>query len=227
MPLLFPEFDIEAIIAAKKNGGVPGLDPVPGRAAAYEALALPVGDPSGIIPGLNSSLLALLSSFDPGDLGVCIVDEKIQIVLPIKDWDTSAWMRNGVINLAAAEAPAKVFVTVPADERWELEYIRVLRDSGDNTLDSLILTYPPGFFDNVSGDDEIFLVLLASSGTVLFWPDPAVTQTVTQIVSKSSSIRLEPGTTISVDPSSAGVSASVLFYDIIVTRTKIVRAMGP
>jgi len=212
VPPLFPEIDVPGLIA-RVNGST---DPAAAGAAAP--------DPSGVMAGLNASLISFLRNFDPGSLGVCVVDDKLQLSLAIPNWDKFAFFQQGEITLAASQGGLGICRTVPMDERWEIQYFSCRRDTGDNTYDTLVLDYPAGYTEG--GNTEHALVSLTTAATRIFWPDPAGIQTVTH-ANNTYPILLEPGTNLSVNPSGAGVSASEVEYEIIGTRSKIVRAMEP
>lgn len=208
MPL-FPEIDLSQFAEGSVGNG---------------ASPLPADSPVGVMAGINASLISMLRNFSPGDLGVCVVDDKLQLALPISLWDWYAfWERADTASILAGASTPTTLATVPNDERWLLEALRIERTSGDNDLDGVDLVYPAGYF---SGDSRSrFLSLASASDGVLFWPDPGGQQTWTQY--QAGPILLEPGTVLQVEPDGTGVSATVFRGRIATRRTKIIRAMVP
>jgi len=210
MPQLFPDIDLSQYIAGAGGAvqdGMPGLPP---------------GDPVGVMAGLNQSLISLLANFSPGDLGVCVVDDKLQLSLPVPDWSDWSWVEQGdTASIDAGDSTDIALFAVPADERALLYGVNLYRASGDNTWSLLFLTVPPLYS---SGTGEYHLVHLSSAATEIYWPrgDQAVRHSAGE-----SPILLEPGTLVELRPSGAGSAASVATYEILLRRRKIVRAMAP
>jgi len=202
MEQLFPDIDL-----SRFNGKADGL---------------PAGEPAGVMAGLNSSLLSLLANFSPGDLGVCVVDEKLQLSLTIPDWTSWGWVEGqGAPTIAASSSDPVTIFTVPADERCWLEGAQVARNSGDNTFGFLYVVQPPGY---TSGDGRFNLIQLITAATSIYWPCHE------QVVSRCAGdtpLLLEPGATVLVTPSGAGVSETVASTNLFMRRSKIVRAMAP
>jgi len=207
MPL-FPEIDVTRLAESHgQNGSAP----------------LPAEAPAGVVAGLNASLLHLLANFKPTDLGVCALADNLQITLPLSNWDWySFWQRVDTASITAGSGTWTDFLTVPNDERWWLDSIRLERVSGDNTADGVDLVYPEGYY---SVDARNRFLVLSTAGPDLFWPDPGGQQTWDQY--SNSPILLEPGTVLQVDPSGAGVAATIFRARIATRRTKLIRAMAP
>jgi len=185
--------------------------------------ALPTDAPVGVMAGLNASLLALMANFSPGDLGVCVVDNKLQLTLDVPDWSKWAYVSQGVTpSIDAGSTTNIVLFTVPEDERVWLDGVQVSRNSGDNTwLDIHTLATP----DYRSGSGEYHLMHLDTAGADIYWP--MVGETSVLHAAGPYPLLLEPGFTVELAPSGAGVSASVASYRIAMRRTKIVRALAP
>jgi len=201
----------ELAVLFARNGGSGGLPP---------------GKPSGVIGGLNASLLALLAAFDPGSLGVCLVDEKLQMSLPIPEWSRwQATLKGSMASMSAGEGDPEPIFTVPTDERWWLDFVMVLRASGDNTITRLSLKYPEGYY---SGINVVPMLDTAGGLTQLQWPDPRLEFAYVYVMPMPvAGLLLEPGTQLLLDPSAAGAGATVFDYEVLVKCTKVVRAQSP
>lgn len=219
MTQLFPDVDLSRFAAQVtpnyRTPAVPALNQNGG------AEPLPPGEPVGVMAGLNSSLLALLANFSPGDLGVCIVDEKLQLSLPLADWGMWSWIEQGdtASITAASSVPINLF-EVPTDERAWLDGFWVTRLSGDNTWKQLKITAPA---DYRAGNGVADLVELVSASTQIYWPNGG--QSTTKQL--PGPILLEPGSLVRLIPAGAGVAASVGTYAVLLRRTKLVRALAP
>lgn len=208
MTQLFPDIDLSRFAqGAAQNGSG----------------ELPAGEPVGVMAGLNGSLLALLANFSPGDLGVCIVDEKLQLSLAIPYWSEWSWLETGVTGDQTAGSSANVVVyAIPADERATLLAVRVDRTSGDNTITELSVDFPDAYS---GGGGSSFMPIMDPdvSAPTVHWPDlhPDVSSYV------APPILLEPTTSIRFQMGGAGVAATEWAYKILMLRTKIVRAIVP
>jgi len=213
MPI-FPEIDLSRF-AVDREGQ-------PMQAAQNNMEGLPPGDPVGVMAGLNASLIALLANFSPGDLGVCVIDEKLQLSLAVPDWATWAWIDQGsTASISAASSDPVVLFTVPSDERAWLDGVIVERASGDNDWHSLIVTSPA---DYRSGTGVAVLLELGTYTASIYWPRGGQ---VIRIGIPDAPVLLEPGSLVSVLPDGTGVSATVGDYQIMLRRTKFVRALTP
>jgi len=182
------------------------------------------GDPIGIMPGLNDSLIHLLQNYRPGDLGVCVVDQRLQLTLPVPDWATYMWSFAGSSTDAAAKATPTLLETVPENERWEVLNLRLARASGDNTLNQVRLTVPAAYSDG--NDSAVPVARLTTAATAIFWPDSSGIQTLAEYV-EGKGVVWEPGTLVQYTPEGAGASETVFNYELLVKRTKLYRAMVP
>lgn len=205
---LFPDIDLSRFAESPVQNGAAGLPP---------------GTPAGVMAGLNASFLALLANFSPSDLGVCVLDEKLQVSLAIPDWATYSYFESlASPSIDAASSTSVTLLTVPQDERWHLDQVRATRASGDNTALSFCLVYPAGYF---AGDARNVFIRAGSPGSILFWPDPGNGQSVDQY--QSPSILLEPGTILELDPGGAGVAATIFTVTMATRRTKVIRTRAP
>lgn len=204
---LFPEIDLSRFIESNTQNG-PG--------------PLPASDPVGVMAGLNSSLLALMANFSPGDLGVCVVENKFQLSLPIPSWAEWAWTEEGdTASITAASATEIVIFTVPFDERAWLESAYVERLSGDNTWEILRYYQPAGYG---SGNRRATMLQVDTPGTIIHWPH--VDQPVASGLGPNP-ILLEPGAEVRLRPGGAGVAATIGTYQLTMRRSKIIRALAP
>lgn len=181
---------------------------------------------SGVMAGLNDSLIHLLRNFDPGPEGVCLVDQKLQLVLPVPEWSRWAFTIAGAVaSMAAALDTPVIFQTVPGDERWWLEYVRLARASGDNTAGQIRVNSAPAYGQ---GDLATPIIVITTPVATIFWPDQGGIQTVTDRFDMPyDGFLLEPGASIAITPDGAGVAATVFNYEVSIKKTKIIRAIVP
>lgn len=178
---------------------------------------------TGNIPGLDQAMIQALRAYRPATEGVSRLDPFLHVVLPLPEWYIYSWVEAVDVALEAGESDRQAGFTVPQDERVWIENVRFTRTSGDNTLDSISVTYPLGYG---SGGRVLGLLSLSSAGTSIYWPDIAGRQTVNYAVD-SVPLLLEPGTTVDIDPTGAGVAASVVALRMLIRRMKVVRAQPP
>lgn len=207
MTQLFPDVDLSRFIESPAQNG---------------AEPLPPGEPVGVMSGLNASLLAVLANFYPGDLGVCIVDNKLQLSLPIPSWAEWGWTEEGdTASITAASADEIVIFRVPADERAWLESVYVERLSGDNTWEILRYYQPAGYG---TGNRRATLLQVDTPTNIIHWPH--VDQAVASGMGPNA-IMLEPLAEVRLRPNGAGVAATIGTYQLTMRRTKISRALAP
>jgi len=201
--------------------------PVPGPALAGSNgsdPALPPGDTSGVMPGLEASIANLLRNYRPGDIGICELADKIGLTLPVTEWDK--WVHFGrtapTPSMAGGAETGVVFYTVAADERGWLEYVFAERATGDNTLRYLRVVVPSAYSD---GGQNYGISEIAAGAAPHFWPDPGGIQTVQ--MQAVPPVLLEPGTTLEVVGAGVGVSASTFNVEYALKLSKLTRAMAP
>jgi len=201
---------------------LPGIFPIPQNGLAPNE-SLPPGIPSGVMAGLNASLLDMLANFDPGDLGVCIVDDKLQLSLAIPDWAIWSFVSIETISLTAGQNVTKDLWTVPQDERNWFDGIYAHMNSGDNKVNTVHLQIPAAYGAGAT------TAILLSTGQVdnLWWPDNGGWLTTVSGGMHHGPILLEPGTIIQVGSPGAGVAASTYVAQIHLRRQKISRALAP
>jgi len=205
--------------------------PIPGEAlhlpeAAANGIAGPGAGPHGVLAGLNATLLDLLSAFQPGELGVCAIDPSLQLSLPVPEWATwTHGFQDAMPSIGAGGNTTVPVLTVPTDERWNVQYVRVARASGDNTANHFRIVSPAGYFE---GSDEFVIMDLTTSAVNMNWPDARGEQTVDYIMDMPpGGLLLEPGSQFALRPSGAGAAATIFNYSALVRRTKLVRAIAP
>lgn len=177
----------------------------------------------GVMAGLNSSLLAWFANFSPSDLGIAVMDPKIQIALSVPDW--ASWTEFQSANtesLDAGTSTEEVLHTIPDDERAVLQSVRVNRLTGDNTINWVEVLHPALY---APGNRQEILHQLSSADTQIFWPDYGGDQTCT--LANPIPPLLEPGSQIRLRPAGAGAGATVFTYYIRLKSTKLVRAIAP
>lgn len=208
MTQLFPDIDLSRFAESPAQNG---------------AEPLPAGEPVGVMAGLNSSLLEFLANFSPGDLGVCVVDERLQLTLPIPDWGVYSFFDCGDLVVAAAEDDPQTICTVPTNERAWVDGVRAQVTAGDNLLSRIQVVNPAGY----GTDDRVVdLISITTSGGHVWWPDPGGKQAVSWILS-TGPLLLEPGSSLRLDLNGTGVAATTVRYEALLRRSKLVRALAP
>jgi len=208
---------------------VPGLRATDSPANGAGPPVLPPGGTSGVIRGLEATLLAMLANYNPSDVGICKIDPTISLALPVNDWGSYAWSEVFLSTWAASVSGEQLIYTVPQDERCELVTWSTRRQSGDNTIYRMRFRQPAGYWGGgLAGDTE--LIQTASGAVAMYWPDIAGKQTPASdvhVVYTHGHLRLEPGATLYLLADAAGVAETVWHNQIIMHRTKIVRAEVP
>ena len=130
-------------------------------------------------------------------------------------------------NLTAGQTEEPTVFTVPADRRYILEGYSISRNSGDNTIDYLIINHPDGYWDEdpASAQNQEVLLRTATATSVNIWPDPSNWQTY-NLYSPGPKF-LEPGTNVGYRSKGAGSSSSVFAVRITGKMTKLVAAQAP
>jgi len=185
--------------------------------------ALPPGDTSGVMTGLESSLLAILRNYRPGDIGICELAEQLQLQLPLTDWATFCYVAEGDVTVLAGNSDPQLLYTVPEDTRAWLDGIRCRRTSGDNNFYQLRYIQPPGYG---SGTRVAELVQISTAATEIWWPDVASQANIFLALPHAPAL-LEPGALVYCIAQGDGVSASTLNYEIVMRQTKLIRALAP
>jgi len=208
---LFPEMPLPGLVS---SNGVADLDP-----------ALPPDGTSGVLPGLDAALLELLRNYRPGDIGICEVDPKLQLSLPMPEW---AWYYLHSIatsaTVAASTAATVVLYTVPMDRRAWLDGVFALRSGGsDNEIDRIWIQAPEGYY--VGAENQIILKRLGTAGADIIWPDPSGLQASTYL--QPGPILMEPGTQVQARFTGAGVAISSIYHQITMRQTKLLQAVLP
>jgi len=203
---LFPDMPLPELLAT--NGAAQGLDP---------------GGTSGVMPGLDAALLDRLRNYQPGDIGICELADKLQLTLAVPDWGTYHFHATGIsATVTGGESENAELYTVPMDRRAWLHGVTLTRASGDNTFSRIMVRFEDGYY---AGGSELQLKRLVTAGTSCIWPDPGEIQPLTHL--QQAPMLLEPGTRIMSLWSGAGVSDSTMNYEIDMTMTKLVRQVVP
>jgi len=208
MPV-FPSIPLPALGApsAGSNGAEPALDP---------------GGTSGVVPGLEASLLAQLQNYRPGDIGICEVNDKLQLTLPLTDWEWFGWAHQSTVVAASGSSLTFNLWQVPTGERAYIESVLLERTGGDNLTYRIRAVYPAGY---AAGDGSIQLLNMSSGKSDLFWPDMSDIQTNNW--KRPGPILLEAGAYIAFDAGGVGVAESTWRIEIGMRRTRVGKVRGP
>jgi len=182
----------------------------------------PVQLSGGEIPGISQALLESLLAWRPSELGVCVVDPAVQVVLPYPEWYWYTFVEQLTSpEVAIGSVLPNLLYTVPVNERAWLDGISCIRDSGDNLALDLRIVLPAGYG---SGTRTILLTNLTTADDVIYWP--AGLQTVNRAIGPAP-VLLEPGTLVELIPSGAGSATSTWNSAVLLRRTNLVRSMVP
>ena len=172
----------------------------------------------GIVPGLDS-MRTVLRRYTASQ-GALRIPPEGHFVIPLPDLLHFGFTRTATVSFTAAQAANGLAATVPTNERWELTSIRVARTSGDNTILSMFLAYPAGFFLTNS---TAYLMELTTAVSKYLWPTGADNEKVLPVAP----FILEPGTELYIEASGAGVGASAFAATVSYRATRIIRALRP
>jgi len=185
--------------------------------------ALPAGGTSGVLPGLEATLLQLLQNYRPGDIGICEIADKIQIVLPLNDWEWFGWGGVYDLSLTGGQSSAVEIFTVPKGQRVWLDAVLVDRSSGDNLGKAVRVVYPEHSRD---GNGIVDLVQLSTGDGNVYWPDPGGDLSVAWSLG-GGPVLMEEGTILEFVPWGSGVSASVFEAQCRMRRTRVGKTLAP
>jgi len=206
MPL-FPEIDVSRF-APGGNGAGP---------------ALPPGGTSGVLPGLEESLKAILRNYRPGDIGICEVADKLQLSMPLPYWGEYPYYTVGrTASVTAASTDPIVVYTVPMDRRYLLQDVQWQNVSGDNLANLIQIDVPAA---NITTNGGKFVLSNIAAAVVQSWPVYDAGDLIW--VASAGPKLLEPGTVIELVPSGAGVAATLFDYWISGMLIPIIRAQSP
>jgi len=178
---------------------------------------------SGLLNGLNTVMSSLFVNFSPGDQGITLLDDQMTVNLAVPSALEWGWVDEGVTSSIAGGSNSGVnLIVIPRDERSFLLSASVTRVSGDNLAHLLRIYQPPGY-----GLGLRMLTLVNATVPVIDLSWPPFDQPMHRHGPLTGPILLEPGAIVEFVPSGAGAGASVFNYEILQTRTKIVRARQP
>lgn len=174
----------------------------------------------GNITGLGVALREFLRNYQINEdfqgISGCV------LAMPVEDWASWAWVASGATpSIAAGNSDTITMFTVPDDERAYLDDVYARIDSGDNTINQLIVVQPAGYG---GGNRTLMLLDLTTPATTIYWPSGQ--QTIEYGAGPTPKL-LEPGALLNVRPSGAGAAASVIEFNFSLRRTKIVRTLQP
>lgn len=176
---------------------------------------------NGDIPGLDGALRDAMRAYEPGDVGVSRLDACV-ISLGFAEWAWYSWYEKGSSASITAGATGNLVVyTTPLDRLTWVDYVSILRTSGDNLVEEIQFNLPEGYF--AGSEPELLALLLSTATTRAFWPDPGGVQTVGEVC--PGPLLLQPGTEIRLRHDGTGVAATVFNYRIVMRQSKLVRSL--
>jgi hypothetical protein len=223
MPL-FPDVDLSHIYVEPQVVGE--LEPSPVPAAGGETGAVQ-RDPeltSGVVPGLNQSLLDALQNYRPGDVGIDELDQRVSLTFPVTDWATYPIYYQATLSVAGGLGTSHTVYTVPTDRMYYLESFQVTRVTGDNTVQYMMVRHADGYWEGLQSEEV--LIQYSSPLAVSNWPDPSFSQSgiITNVPGPK---MLEPGSNIAWRSSGAGVSTGNWTIRLAFRVSKLIRQQTP
>jgi len=180
---------------------------------------------TGNFPGLTQALLEALAQYQPSEGGVCYINPEISIVLPLEGWSRVGRTSTADTVLTAGQSDQEPFWTVPADERHWIHAIFMTRTGGDNTISQFYMNYPEGYFTGVTG---VQLIAPDAGQSQMWWPIGINTGEFDAGAHQMPGpVMMEPGTVLEVNPNGVGVAISTFHTELLLTTTKLVRALAP
>jgi len=179
----------------------------------------------GVLNGLSATFLGVLQNFQAGDVGVCVIDPVVAATLPVPMWAEYGWLFQGLTaEVAIAFTGTQVVYTLPLDERALLSSIFFENSTGDglgdNTVDEIYMLAPAGYGE---GTRQIKLIVFSAGRGTGSWPLPIDSQSRTN----PPPIWMEPGTQIIFNIIGAGSVATQFYLNLVMRKTKLVRALAP
>jgi len=177
----------------------------------------------GQLIDLPRALRELLRAYSPNGDGLNSINGCV-IAFPVPNWaESSMFEQLNMASIGAGASATFTYRTVPQDERWWIDSIRIALASGDNTVLRLSLNLPTGYRNVTSG---ISLINFSAGTNALYWPDPGGIQANIDLQAPGP-ILAEPGSELLLLPAGAGASATVFTYYIQYRRMLIKRTLEP
>ena len=176
----------------------------------------------GIIRGLQVALQGFFARLSTVP-NQCSLDEMCHVVLPVQDWHLYEYYHFvQIAGIAIGAVTDQVIYTCPADRRAIVYAAFATREAGDNTFAGFVAVQPAGYG---LGSRSYDLLRMTTSAADIWWPNR--TSTVTREVPPGQPIYLEPGGTIAVALSGAGVATTDLAARVIIRLSPMIRARVP
>ena len=176
------------------------------------------------MPGLDRTIVEVTRAYRQQVLApASAVEADMQVTLPVPNWAEAAFVNNITLNYTAGQTISATLLQIPANERAWLEGVQLQRASGDNTVSRIRVVMPPLYG---SGARAVELILLGTGTTLIFWPDPGGSQTITRGL-PSGPLLLEPLSLIEVTSDGAGVAGTAFDAQVYRRRMKLTRASAP
>lgn len=176
------------------------------------------------MPGLDITIREVVRAYRQQiEAPASAVLPDMMVTLPVPNWAEAAFVNNITLNYGAGATISATLLQIPANERAWLEGVQLFRASGDNTVSRIRIVQPVLYG---SGARAAELIQLAVGTTVIFWPDPGGSQTITQGLPVGP-ILLEPLALVEVTSDGAGVAATAFDAQVFRRRMKLTRAQAP
>ena len=176
------------------------------------------------MPGLDLTIREVVRAYRQQELApASAVLPDMQVTLPVPNWAEASFINNITLTYTAGQTISATLLQVPANERAWLEGVQLERASGDNTVSRIRVVMPVNYG---SGARAVELILLATGTTLIFWPDPGGSQTITRGL-PNGPLLLEPLSLIEVTSDGAGVSGTTFDAQVYRRRMKLSRAQAP
>lgn len=174
---------------------------------------------TGQIQDLPLALREYLRNYYPGGKGLDAINGCF-IAFPVPAWaEASVYDSASMASMGAGASTNIEFLTVPQNQRWWLDGLRITRASGDNTVNQIQVNYPAGYTNNATG---MPLIAWSTASAQFFWPDLGQQANIQYMA--GGPLLLEPGSKLQINPAGAGVAATVFAYHLQYRRMLLTRA---